>query len=124
MIISRSIHVAANGIILLLWLSNIPLLSKESACNAAAERDVVLILGSGRSPGEGNGNLLQFSCQEKSHGWRSLADPSPWGGKESDMTSMQHTLITHTHTYTHTHTHTHTRIHTHQQHLVCPFIYL
>ena len=32
---------------------------KESACNAA---DAGLILGSGRSPGEGNGNLLQYSC--------------------------------------------------------------
>ena len=27
-------------------------------------RDVGLILGSGRSPGEGNGNLLQYSCLE------------------------------------------------------------
>ena len=33
--------------------------SKESACNA---RDVVLIPGLGRSPGEGNGNPLQYSC--------------------------------------------------------------
>ena len=33
--------------------------SKESACSAA---DVGLIPGSGRSPGEGNGNLLQYSC--------------------------------------------------------------
>ena len=32
---------------------------KESACNAA---DAGLILGSGRSPREGNGNLLQYSC--------------------------------------------------------------
>ena len=33
--------------------------SKESACNAG---DRVSIPGSGRSPGEGNGNLLQYSC--------------------------------------------------------------
>ena len=26
--------------------------------------DVALISGSGRSPGEGNGNALQYSCQE------------------------------------------------------------
>ena len=32
---------------------------KESACNAG---DVGLILGSGRSSGEGNGNPLQYSC--------------------------------------------------------------
>ena len=34
---------------------------KESACNAGG---LGLITGSGRSPGEGNGNPLQYSCQE------------------------------------------------------------
>ena len=34
---------------------------KESACNAG---DVGLIPGSGRCPGEGNGNPLQGSCLE------------------------------------------------------------
>ena len=37
---------------------------KESACNAGAEGDTGSILGSGRSPGGGNGNLLQHSCLE------------------------------------------------------------
>ena len=32
--------------------------------SSGAEGDVVLIPGSGRSPGEGNGNLLQHSCLE------------------------------------------------------------
>ena len=32
---------------------------KESACNA---RDVSSVPGSGRFPGEGNGNPLQYSC--------------------------------------------------------------
>ena len=36
------------------WLS-----SKQSACNAG---DAVSIPGSGKSPGEGNGNPLQYSC--------------------------------------------------------------
>ena len=35
--------------------------SKESACNAG---DTGLIPGSGRSPREGNGNPLQYSCLE------------------------------------------------------------
>ena len=35
---------------------------KESACNAG---DLGLILGLGRSPGEENGNPLQYSCLEK-----------------------------------------------------------
>ena len=34
---------------------------KASACNAG---DLGSILGSGRSPGEGNGNPLQYSCLE------------------------------------------------------------
>ena len=34
---------------------------KESACNAG---DPGLIPGSGRSPGEGNGYPLQYSCLE------------------------------------------------------------
>ena len=37
--------------------------SKESACNAG---DLGLIPGSGRFPGEGNGNPLQYSCLENS----------------------------------------------------------
>ena len=37
--------------------------SKESACNAG---DLALIPGSARSPGEGNGNSLQYSCLENS----------------------------------------------------------
>ena len=36
---------------------------KESACNAS---DLDLIPGLGRSPGEGNGNPLQYSCLENS----------------------------------------------------------
>ena len=36
------------------WLSD-----KESACNAG---DTDAIPGSGRAPGEGNGNPLQYSC--------------------------------------------------------------
>ena len=38
--------------------------SKESGCNAGAAGDMGLILGSGRSPGGGHGNPLQYSCLE------------------------------------------------------------
>ena len=38
---------------------------KESGCNA---EDLVLIPGLGRSPGEGNGYPLQYSCLENSMG--------------------------------------------------------
>ena len=52
--------------------------SKESACNV---RDPDLIPGSGRSPGEGNGNPLQGSylenAMDRGAWW------VPWGFKES-----------------------------------------
>jgi len=37
---------------------------KESACNVGDTGDVCSISGSGRSPGEGHGNPLQYSCPE------------------------------------------------------------
>ena len=35
---------------------------KESTCQYRRHRDMGLIPGLGRSPEEGNGNLLQYSC--------------------------------------------------------------
>ena len=52
---------------------------KDSACSAG---DPGSIPGLGRSPGEGNGNPLQYPCPENSHGQRSLVGCSPWGRKE------------------------------------------
>ena len=43
--------------------------------------DVGWIFGSGRSPGEENGNPCQYCCPGKSHGQRSLEGYSPWGNK-------------------------------------------
>ena len=60
---------------------------KVSAWNAG---DLGSIPGSGRSPGEGNGNPLQYSCHGKFHGWRNLVGYFPWGCKESDMTEKLH----------------------------------
>ena len=36
-----------------------------------------------RLPGEGDGNLLQYFCLEKSHGQRSLTGYSLWGCKRA-----------------------------------------
>ena len=55
---------------------------KESACSAG---DPGSIPGLGRSPGEGNGYLLQYCGLEN----------SPWGRKESDTTER----LSHTHTH-------------------------
>ena len=48
------------------------------------------IPGLGRSPGEGNGNPLQYSGLEKSHGQRSLVGYSLGGCKELDTTKWLH----------------------------------
>ena len=48
---------------------------KESTCNAG---DPGSIPGLGRSPGEGIGYPLQYSCLENPHGQRSLVGYTPW----------------------------------------------
>ena len=55
---------------------------KESAFNAGDPRDVGSIPGSERSPGEGSGNPLQYSCLET---FMDRGAYSPQGSKESDM---------------------------------------
>ena len=54
---------------------------KESACNAGDMGGVALIPGSGRSPGEGNGNLLQYSCLENSMDRGAWQGYNPWGSQ-------------------------------------------
>ena len=49
-------------------------------------RDVSLIPGSGKSPGGGNVNPLQYSCLENTMDRGPLVGYSPWGFKELDMT--------------------------------------
>ena len=59
---------------------------KNLATNAG---DVGLIPGSGRSPGEGNGNPLQYSCLKNSMdrgAWNLLQGYSLWGHKDEDAT--------------------------------------
>ena len=56
--------------------------SKASTYNAG---DPGSIPGSGRSPGEGNGNPLQYSCLKKSHGQRDLVG---YGARVLKVTDM------------------------------------
>ena len=68
---------------------------KDTPVNAGDSRDVGSIPGLGRSPGLGNGNPLQYSCQENS------MDRGAWWATvhevaESDMTEQ---LSVHTHTH-------------------------
>ena len=48
--------------------------------------DVGLIPELGRSPGGGNGNSLQYSCQKNPMDRGAWWAYRPWGHKESDMT--------------------------------------
>ena len=77
---------------------------KESASNA---RDLSSVPGSRRSPGEANGNPLQYAClgnpMDRGAWWVTVHG----GPKESDTTE-------HTHTHTHTHTQATTSISIHE----------
>ena len=63
------------------------LVVKNLPTNAGDTRDMSLIPGLGRTPGEGNGNSLQYSCLENS------MDRGAWkvtvhGVAESDTTEV------------------------------------
>ena len=58
---------------------------KESACNAG---DPGLIPGSERSPGEGNGNPLQYSCL------KNPMDRGIWQARVHGVTPVGHDLVT------------------------------
>ena len=66
--------------------------SKESACNVG---DLGSVPRSGRFPGEGNSNLLQYSCLENSMDRRAWRGYSPRGLKESDTTETINTFTFH-----------------------------
>ena len=63
--------------------SQVALVVKNLPANSGDTRDAGSIPGSGRSPGGGHGNPLQYSCLESPMDRWSLAG---YGGKESDMT--------------------------------------
>ena len=63
----------------LLWAAQAALVVKNLPASAGDLREVGLIPESGRSPGEGNGNPLQYSCLENS--MERGAGYSPWGLK-------------------------------------------
>ena len=50
---------------------------KNLPANAGDKRDILLIPESGRSPGIGNGNPLQYSCKENS------MDRGNWWGRRA-----------------------------------------
>ena len=66
--------------------SQLALVVKNLSVNAGDREAVGKILGSGRSPGGGHGNPLQYSCLVNLHGQRRPVGYSSWDCKEWDMT--------------------------------------
>ena len=84
-------HITAHKCIKVACCIGLPWLlrGKEFACNAGNQSSTP---GSGRSPREGNGNSLQYSCLENPMK-RSLVGYSPWGHIESDTTEPRSLLV-------------------------------
>ena len=61
------------------WLSG-----KEFTCKAGDAGDMGLIPGAGRSPGGGNGNLLQYSC------WKIPWTEDPGGLQSMGLQRIRH----------------------------------
>ena len=79
------------GIYHILGASLVAQLVKNSPANAEDTRDVGSIPGSGRSSGEGNGNLLQYCCLENSMG------RGAWWGTVHGVTKSWTLLSMHAH---------------------------
>ena len=67
--------------------SQVALVVKNPTANAGDVRDVGSFPGSGRSPGGGHGNPLQYSGLENPHGQRNLAGYSPEDAKNQTLLS-------------------------------------
>ena len=78
------------------WASHVILVAKNPASEGDS-RDMSLIPGSGRAPGGGNGNLLQYSCLENPMDRGAWGGYSLWGCKDSDM--AEHTAHTQSKSY-------------------------
>ena len=61
-------------------------LAQRVKASAYKVGDLGLIAGSGRSPGEGNGTPLQYSCLENPMDGGAWVGYSPWDCKESVTT--------------------------------------
>ena len=69
-------------------VSQVALVVKNPPACVGDIRDMGLIPGSGRSPGGGNGNPLQYSYLENPMDREASRAYSPWGLKESGMTEV------------------------------------
>ena len=78
----------------LIRASQVVLVIKNLPANSEVIRDAGLISGPGRSPGEGNGNSLQYSCLEDPRDRGASCVTVDGGHKESG------TMVVTSHAYT------------------------
>ena len=69
---------------------------KNLPANAEDAGDLGSIPGLGKSPAEGNGKPLQYSCLENFIDRKCLVSYRSWGCKELDMTERQSTQCNNT----------------------------
>ena len=101
------IHTHTQASQMVLVVQNLP-------ADAGDIRDTGSVPGSGRSPGEGNGNPLQYSCLENSMDrgvWRAIVHGVAKSWTHLKWLSMH--INTHTHIYNHIHTQVHACVHIH-----------
>ena len=102
------IHVYMCIYLYVLWASQVAPVVKNPPANAGNVRDAASIPGSGRSPGGGHGNPLQYSCLEK-----------PWAEEPGGLQSLGSQIcIYNTHIYV-------TQVHMHLCiHYICYIMYV
>ena len=76
------------------WASQVALVVKNPPAKAGDTRDSDSIPASGRSPGGGHGNPLQYSCSENPHGQRSLVGLQSLGSQRvGEFSSVQFSSV-------------------------------
>ena len=79
------------------WASQVALMVKNLPANARNVRDAGSTPGSGRSPGEGHGNPLQYSCLENLMGRGAWQATRVQRVRQTEANEHAHNIIYHHH---------------------------
>ena len=87
-IVQRALHALSHCSLITSSFLVAQMVKNPPAMQETQVRDVGSILGWGRSPGEGNGNPLQYSCLENP------IDRGHWWATVHGVTRVRHNLVT------------------------------